>query len=189
MANRNPKNKDHKVIIKLDINYEKLADAILTAQKKSSNDNTIESPKEKPSLFRAIKIILFTNKDTGDRLTVGLLSVPIIVLFKLIAFIGFIIICYTMYKTTKELFFTSVMSKAFRQVFNNNWTEIGIILKNVFIFIQNLILSFASFLYLVIMWGASNELNKSRDKNFAISLFSGIVSFAALIISLIALKG
>ena len=41
--------------------------------------------------------------------------------------------------------------------------------------------------YCVIMWRAAKEIEQEKDKNFVVAVFSGIVSFAALIVALVAL--
>ena len=41
--------------------------------------------------------------------------------------------------------------------------------------------------YCIIMWKAAKEIEREKDKNFIVSVFSGIVSFAALIVALVAL--
>ena len=41
--------------------------------------------------------------------------------------------------------------------------------------------------YCIIMWKAAKELEQEKDRNFIVAVFSGIVSFAALIVALVAL--
>ena len=41
--------------------------------------------------------------------------------------------------------------------------------------------------YFIIMWKAAKEIEQEKDKNFIVAVFSGIVSFAALIVALVAL--
>lgn len=42
-------------------------------------------------------------------------------------------------------------------------------------------------LYAVLLWKSAKEIETEKDRNYIISVFSGIVSFAALIVALIAL--
>jgi hypothetical protein len=42
-------------------------------------------------------------------------------------------------------------------------------------------------LYSMLLWKSAKEIEKENDRNYIISVFSGIVSFAALIVALVAL--
>ena len=42
-------------------------------------------------------------------------------------------------------------------------------------------------LYAVLLWKSAKEIETEKDRNYIISVFSGIVSFAALIVALVAL--
>ena len=46
---------------------------------------------------------------------------------------------------------------------------------------------FLSMLLFCVLWNIAFELKKEKDRNYIISVFSGIVSFAALIVALVAL--
>lgn len=41
--------------------------------------------------------------------------------------------------------------------------------------------------YCIIMWKAAKEIEQEKDKNFIVAVFSGIVSFVALVVALLAL--
>ena len=41
--------------------------------------------------------------------------------------------------------------------------------------------------YSLVLWRAAKEVNTEKDRNYIIALFSGVVSFAALIVALVAL--
>lgn len=42
-------------------------------------------------------------------------------------------------------------------------------------------------LYSILLWKSAKEIEREKDRNYIISVFSGIVSFAALIVALVAL--
>ena len=42
-------------------------------------------------------------------------------------------------------------------------------------------------LYSFLLWKSAKEIETEKDRNYIISVFSGIVSFAALIVALVAL--
>lgn len=67
------------------------------------------------------------------------------------------------------------------------WTPANNIVANVFALgIVGLVLvAFGA--YCIVMWRAAKEIEQEKDKNFIVAVFSGIVSFAALIVALVAL--
>lgn len=67
------------------------------------------------------------------------------------------------------------------------WNTPHNIVANIFVLgtIGLLLISFGA--YCIIMWRAAKEIETEKDRNYIISVFSGIVSFAALIVALVAL--
>ena len=49
------------------------------------------------------------------------------------------------------------------------------------------LIGFVAGSYAVLLWKAAKEIEIEKDKNYIVSVFSGLVSFAALIIALVAL--
>ena len=49
-------------------------------------------------------------------------------------------------------------------------------------------LLFSLFLYLIVFWGAANDVEQEKDKNYVINVFTGLVSLAALIVAIFALN-
>ena len=62
------------------------------------------------------------------------------------------------------------------------------ILLNVFTIATTILIGIAILLYALIIWGSATEIENEKDKNYIVSVFSGIVTFVALIVALIALK-
>lgn len=154
-----------------DIDYDKLAQAIIKAQNQQIKDKDI--PEEKIGFFKGIWLILSNKKDTNGMFTMSLFSMFTSLLFKVIAIIGFVLgpiiivvtICSTieLIKTGNNIFFTIL-------------TAIAFIAVSIFIMV-----------FMVIVWGASNEIDKEKDRNYVISVFSSIISLVALIVAIIAL--
>ena len=67
------------------------------------------------------------------------------------------------------------------------WESWQIIL-NVFTIATTVLIGIAILLYSLVIWGSATEIENEKDKNYIISVFSGIVTFVALIVALIALK-
>lgn len=162
--------------ITVDINYEKLADAIITAQQKI-NKQPEELPKikgENIGIVNAISGILQNKKDTSDRMTMGFMAIPIMILFKVMSSLGFAIVAVGIY--------AGVM-----QAISMTWIGVSIAI-NIGVLLLISVLILIMFLYSVIMWGAANEMEKTEDKYFVAAVFSGMVSLIALVVSFIALK-
>lgn len=148
-----------------DIDYDKLAQAIIKAQNQQIKDKDI--PEEK------IWLILSNKKDTNGMFTMSLFSMFTSLLFKVIAIIGFVLgpiiivvtICSTveLIKTGNNIFFTIL-------------TAITFIAVSIFMMV-----------FMIIVWGASNEIDKEKDRNYVISVFSSIICLVALIVAIIAL--
>ena len=70
-----------------------------------------------------------------------------------------------------------------------DWEWVGFIdiLLNIFLLLFVLAIATAITLYSIVLWKSAKEIEKEKDRNYIISVFSGIVSFAALIVALIAL--
>ena len=67
------------------------------------------------------------------------------------------------------------------------WNTLNDIIANVFTLVMFLLLFIAFAAYCIVMWRAGKEIEQEKDKNFIVAVFSGIVSFAALIVALVAL--
>ncbi len=72
-------------------------------------------------------------------------------------------------------------------IFDMTWT-MGEYLQNAGIITLMVFICGLMFMISIMFRGAANDLKHEKDRNYIIALFSGMVSFVALIISLIALK-
>lgn len=154
-----------------DIDYDKLAQAIIKTQNQHIEGEDI--PEEKVGFLKGIWLILSNKKDTNGVFTMSLFSMFTSLLFKVIAIIGFVlgpaIIVVTICSTVESI-------KAGNNIFFTILTAIAFIAVSIFMIV-----------FMVIVWGASNEIDKEKDRNYVISVFSGIVSLVALIVAIIAL--
>ena len=137
--------------LNLEIDYDKLAEAIVTAQEKSEDE---------------------ANKKR--KFTSGSFAMLIMVAFRVFSIL--------MGLLSVALFFAPVVSWNALQwkVFTN---AVASIVTIVFCIVFAIILG----LYAVLLWKSAKEIETEKDRNYIISVFSGIVSFAALIVALVAL--
>lgn len=163
--------------VNLDIDCDKLARALVKAQEqaKEYQYNEEQKPQTKITIkeyIKAIGLILRNKNDTKGNLTASIFALLISLTFRIIAFTGFSVSVTGIIVAVKcVLHGLDVGNMALWII-----SAIGLIILSVFVF-----------LYSVIIWGASNEVEKDKDKNYIVSVFSGLVSFAALIIAVIAL--
>ena len=159
----------------IDIDYIKLANVIVNAQQIHNEDpKIVKEDDSKSGFLKSMIMILKGKKDTGERLTTGIFAILLSVLFQTLAVIGWIISIISIYVGIKQV---SMMK----------WDGLSIIV-NILSLVSWLSIVFIIVIYSVLIWGAAKELDKTEDKDFVVSVFSGVVSLAALIVALIAFR-
>ena len=137
--------------LNLEIDYDKLADAIVKAQEVSEDE---------------------ANKKR--RFTSGAFAMLITVAFRIFsAFMGLLSVVLILapvvsWQTLQWSGFTNIVTSV---------STIG------FCIVFAIVLG----LYTVLLWKSAKEIETEKDRNYIISVFSGIVSFAALIVAFVAL--
>ena len=157
-------------IINNEIDYDKLAEAVAKAVKTEPKTQEV---KTEISFLKKICFIIRNKKDTDRNLTIGIFSGLLTVLFNSLAIIVALV---------GVLFLIGMFVTAA----NTSWTA-DKVAANIASIALSVILIFFSFLFAVFLRGSANEINKEKDSNFILSVFSGVVSFSALIVALIAL--
>lgn len=157
------------VICDCQIDYDKLAEAIIYAQKKVSEGNQTLSPLEKVSTIKKIFQIIRGKRNTQTAFTVSLFSLVLSLFCKLVS------LFWGMFSIAAIIYGILII----------NWTSesIGEILIAV-VFI--LMLFFIGVMLTVIFHIMSLEMEKTDDKNVVFQAFSGMVSLVALIVALVA---
>lgn len=156
-----------------DIDYDKLAEAIVKAQRKAEEPIEEKDSNVKPSLKTVIKslwYIIINKKPTNGELTTGMLVLIISFIFKCVSYFGFLL-SFIVFGTTVY------------KVFSLAWTTISNVISNTISILFAFSTSVIVFLYSVMMLGASRETETEKDKNYIIALFSGVVSFVALVVT------
>lgn len=137
--------------LNLEIDYDKLAEAIVKAQKSSEDE-----------------------ANRKKRFTSGTFAMIIALAFRGVAILGWLIAFATPF---------AIINVAKSLV----WNEVGVIIGNVLGIVFTVALFIVLVLYSFLLWKSAKEIQTEKDRNYIISVFSGIVSFAALIVALVAL--
>ena len=137
--------------LSLEIDYDKLAEAIVKAQEKSENE-----------------------ANRTKKFTSGTFTMIISLAFRGVAILGWLIALATPVAIIN-------MAKSFM------WNEVNTVMSNVFSIAFAVALFVVLLLYSFLLWKSAKEIETEKDRNYIISVFSGIVSFAALIVALVAL--
>ncbi len=150
--------------LNLEIDYDKLAEAIVKAQEKSNLNNS-DDDKKRILFFRKVGYILANKTPNGTVSFTDLLAGVMQLLFNILSVIllSLGILCF---------------ADIFIVIFENQEWQF------IYYYIMGTILLP---LIALITRGVANEIGREKDKNYIIAAFSGIVSFAALIVALIAL--
>lgn len=167
--------------VNMEIDYDKLAEAIVKA---NNNQNTklVEyeeeinlSAKEKFRILRKgiVQIIKCKNK-TENALTTGFFAMLVSFLFRAVAIFG-------------VFAFVALISGLIDTCSGMTWAGLQII-SNIFTILTTILIGIAILMHSLVIWGSATEIENEKDKNYIISVFSGIVTFVALIVALIALK-
>lgn len=145
-------------------------------KKKVKKEDVKKQPKMSnvKAILRGIWTVITNKQDTQGEFTKGTFVLLMSCLLNMCAFMF-------------GLFSVIGICVAVYEVFILDWSTITAWISNVIAFIIMLFLCVLSFLFAVMLRGFANEVEREEDRNYIIAIFSGIVSFVALIISLIAL--
>lgn len=167
--------------IEIEIDYDKLAQAIVKANRLAEKAEQVQGQSEKKGntfvrFWKAVwKLLTGKYKVEGEYWITSVFSVILSAIFFIVGWLGIIcsigVFAYFFYYAIKVM----------------TWTEAGNIFQNIVSLIFELVIVFIAFLMSLMMIGAEREARKSKDKNFIVGAFSGMVSLVALIVSFIAL--
>lgn len=137
--------------INLEIDYDKLAQAMIKAQEKSENEDN----DEKRFMSRTLVML-------------------IAMFFRFVAFVGLMFLLISPFRIAN-------------MVGSFVWNEFVVIVINVLKIGVEIGVVFALAAYSHISFKLAKEIETEKDRNYIVSVFSGIVSLAALIVALVAL--
>lgn len=162
--------------LNLEIDYDKLAEAIVKAI--NAKDASSEEMQTKPKVgiinfFRVVYYIVFNRRKTNGTMTSTLMGGMLSFAFNGLALFGlFTLIC-------SIICFVAMLTGFV-------WTA-DAILNNVVSIIYSLLIVLIVAIISLFFRGCANEMNIEKDRNYIVAVFSSIVSFAALIVALVAL--
>ena len=137
--------------LNLEINYDKLAEAIVKANSQ-----------------------LDAEANKSKKFTSGMFSISVFVILRVIALLGWIIAF-------------ALLIGSINTFIEMPWNDFSTISGNIFQIIYSITITVLLVLYPLMLWKSAKEIETEKDRNYIISVFSGIVSFAALIVALVAL--
>lgn len=129
--------------------------------------------KAKTSFRELVWNIICNKKDTKGEYTKATLSGIMATTLNYLA----VILC---------IFAVLVMVSAVRQAFMIEWGN-GLWFSNVLALGLLAVLCIAALLFALILRGCANEMDREKDKNYIVAVFSALTSFAALVVALVAL--
>ena len=168
--------------LNLEIDYDKLAEAIVRAQKTSAimdnqeSTNYANEPKKsrwKTFWCNSYHIVINDNKGESNFLASSL----VVIIQALFNVISFLLFCISL----------SILCFVGRRIYD--WVlgvQTDIIVNIIFILIS-LCMFGVGILLILVFRGIANDIGREKDKHYIISVFSGLTSLLALIVSIIAL--
>lgn len=155
--------------IKKDI-QEAVCNGILQA---NAQMNSSASEEKKIGFWRTIWCIIKGKGSDGSRYTTAIFTSLLGTFFNTLAFLGLMV-------------FIVIICSTVNQIRTWSW-NCESIWGNVIQLISTVVFLILVFLFALMFRGASNDMKQEKDRNYIIALFSGVVSFAALIVALVAL--
>lgn len=165
------------IVVKNDFDYDKLVKAINVANHIEADHNDSETRNQDKltfcGFFKLIYYIVFNKKQSNGTMTSGLLSGLIALAFNGLAILGLIVfVCgiFAIANIVKSCVWNP-------ELIANNVAVISLMVAFVIIVAM----------FSLIFRAAANEMAKEKDRDYVVAVFSGIVSFAALVVALVAL--
>ena len=160
--------------VKNEIDYDKLAKAISKELAQNAQPTTKEKPKnEKLGFWKSMWYIIRNKKQSNGCTTSGLIGGLLSIGFNSLAILGAVAFVFGL---------ISMVVTAVELPWSKN-TTLGFALA---IIIWLAILVLVALLSIVFR-ASANEMKEEKDRNYIVTVFSGIVGFAALIVAVIAL--
>ena len=145
-----------------------------TISKKKKNKGTVDkTTKQKRNIFKAIKMLLSGNTGKEGELTAkafAALSGAIFRVSALCLFGAMIVFWYTVV----------------RNLIAASWGGTAVI-SNIVVIAFSILCTVLGILFGIVLIGMGKDIERERDKDFIIAVFSGLTSFASLAIAVVAL--
>lgn len=158
------------------IDYEKLAEAIVRANKIVEKEQIRTQSEEKPrtSFWKNVWLILRRKNNSDGHLTSGVFASIAGATFEALSWLGLLLF---------GVFIYAIVMTAI----NSSWTTPINYIANIIWIVIFAIADIAIALFSLLLRGAVIEIVREKDKNFVIAVFSGLIGTAALVLSAILL--
>lgn len=160
----------------IEFDYDKLACAIIELSREKKEEILEREPQELPKLtiglfFKTLSSIITGKIETNGEITMGVFAILLATFFRMLSIVGFLGLALVGYK--------------YIDAFINGKLLIDILGMS----LVYLPISFGCVIFSAFLWAASNEIMKEKDKNFVVSVFSGVVAFVALVVAFLQFIG
>jgi len=159
--------------LNLEIDYDKLAEAIVKAQKQTNVETDIKNQKNKHAFLKNIYCFIFNKAEQKNNVLVDFFKLPIVGLFRLIS-----ITCCVLFPFIIKFSCDGLRSIEYSLSTFWDWA----IFAELYVLLPLFTIAMG-----ISTWGAANQFSRETDKNFVLTLFSGIISLAALIVAVMSL--
>ncbi|MBR3768624.1 MAG: hypothetical protein IKL10_10370 [Clostridia bacterium] len=165
--------------VNMEIDYDKLAEAIVKAQEKAEEQKNLQELRdeievEKLSVCEAFKMfvaIISKKAKSNGTMTSGFLGGIMSLFFNILAIFGvglIVVIIVSAIATVKEFIWM--------------WESVSFNIFSISLYCTaTIITAIISFIFRAV----ANEIEKEKDRNYIIAVFSAVVAFVALVISVI----
>lgn len=158
----------------IELDYDKLAEAIVKANRMAEEKSDIPEPIEKLGLKRSLQAIFSKKVNTNGKFLSSAMALFSAYLFRVIAGFG-------------VLFFGTGIYVIYGYCTNMNWRAPYSIVCNIMFVIFLVSLLLIVVLFSMVMFGAAKEIEQEKDKHYIVDVFSGVIGVLALIVALVTL--
>ncbi|MBE7065782.1 MAG: hypothetical protein E7384_08240 [Ruminococcaceae bacterium] len=159
--------------VNMEIDYDKLAEAIVKAQEKSVDKSEQTTATNKNSFWCNLCKVLKGEPLTNSSTVIALSSFMAIIMNGLA-------ICCTV------LFLILFISPIYHSFTTFEWSGANII-DNILAIVTFLVFSFVAISFSLVFRAVANEIKYEKDKNYIVTLFSSLIGIFALIVAIIEL--
>ena len=146
---------------------------VMTKKSRQTLQGSMSKKKKWSTFWRNVWAIIRGKASEEGSFSTGVFTVVLSWFFNLLAIFGVLLFVGTIY--------SAVIS-----ITEMTW-EINAIFDNLAVIIMIFSISFCVLIFSLVFRGAANDMKQEKDRNYIIALFSGIVSFAAMVIAFVSL--
>lgn len=158
----------------IEFDYDKLAEAIVKANRMAEAKSDVPEPVEKVGLKRSLQAIFSKKVNTNGKFLSSAMALFSAYIFRVIAGFGVLVFCTGIY----------VM---YGYCTNMNWRTSCSVICNIISVVFAAFLLLIVILFAIVMFGAAKEIEQEKDRHYIVNVFSGIIGVIALVVALVTL--